>query len=150
MAWVPKWPVAGPVKTSDTFENGTWAPPVMQTCSVEGPLASKGAGFPLPVMLTGPVSTKPALVVAGLLAGQTVKSYVTSASVMVIWCVWGLRETGLSMFGLVGVPGFAAIHESGCSMVITAEKSALPESEFRSSDQAPCISQGPLTPVAGV
>ena len=85
MAWVPKCPVAGPVNTRLTFENGTSAPPVMQTCRVDGPLASKGAGFPLPVMLTWPVTTKPALVVAGLLAGQTLVSKLTAASVIVMW-----------------------------------------------------------------
>ena len=49
-------------------------PPVMQTCSVDSPLAtSKGAGLPLPVMLAWPVTTK-RTVVGGLSAGQTLAS----------------------------------------------------------------------------
>ena len=75
MGWPPKCEVAaGPVKTKVTFENWTSVPPLMQTCSVDGPLVSKGAELPLPVMLTGPVTTKPGTVVAGLLAGQTLVS----------------------------------------------------------------------------
>ena len=70
---------------------------------------------------------------------------------MVMWWVCGLREVGLSMLrGFGGAPGFSAIQESGCSMVITAEKSALPDSLFSFTDQVQCISQGPDTPVAAV
>jgi len=53
MAWVPKCTVAGLVLVNIkvTFEYSTSVPPVMQTFSVDGPFASKGAALPLPVML---------------------------------------------------------------------------------------------------
>src|ERR1700688_442362 len=75
IGWPPKCPVAaGHINSKVTFENWISVPPLMQTCSVDGPLASKGAGLPLPVMLTGPVTTKPGTVVGGLLVGQTLVS----------------------------------------------------------------------------
>lgn len=67
-----------------TFEYSTSVPPVMQTCSVEGPFTSNGAGVPLAVMLGWPVTTKRA-VEAGLSAGQTLVSLLTRASVIVMW-----------------------------------------------------------------
>ena len=56
-----------------TFENSTSVPPVMQTCSMDGPLASNGAAVPLPVILGWPMTTK-RTVVEGLSAGQTLVS----------------------------------------------------------------------------
>ncbi len=45
-----------------------------QICTVDEPLDSKGAGAPFPEMVTEPVTTTPAPVVTGLLAGQTLVS----------------------------------------------------------------------------
>jgi hypothetical protein len=75
MGWLPKWPVAGlvVVKVRVTFENSTSVPPVTQTWSVEGPLDSKGAGLPLPVILASLVITKRP-VVAGVSTGQALVS----------------------------------------------------------------------------
>ena len=58
------------------LERGTWEPPVMQICRVEGPVASKGAGDPLPVTLTFPVIMMfgpDAAGVPGGLAGQVLE-----------------------------------------------------------------------------
>src|ERR1039457_754274 len=46
IACVPKCPVAGPVYTSVTFEYGIIDPPMIQTCRVDDPILSKGAGLP--------------------------------------------------------------------------------------------------------
>ena len=75
MGWLPKCPVAGLVLVNVrvTFENSTSVPPVMQTWSVDGPFASKGAGLPLPVILASPVTTKRPVVV-GLSVGQALVS----------------------------------------------------------------------------
>jgi hypothetical protein len=72
--WGPKCEVAGPVYTRVTFENATSVPPVMQTCSVDGPFASKVAGPPFPVVVAVPVTTIAAPVVGGLKTGQTLGS----------------------------------------------------------------------------
>lgn len=78
---MPKCPVAGPVNTKVMLENSTSDPPVIQTCSVVGPLASKGAGFPLPVMNVAVPFTLKRVVVAGLSAGQPLAPWVIVASV---------------------------------------------------------------------
>ena len=70
MGCVPKCPVAGPEYTRVTFENETPEPPMMQTCSVEVPFGSKGAGPPFAVVGAVPVTIRPETVVGGLLAGQ--------------------------------------------------------------------------------
>jgi len=74
MACGPKCPVAGPVYTSVMFENATSVPPVIQICSVDAPLDSKGAGLPFPEVVAVAVTTTPEPVVGGLLAGHTLVS----------------------------------------------------------------------------
>ena len=70
----PKCPVAGPVYTRVIFEKLTCDPPVRQTWSVDAPLDSKGAEFPLAEVVAVLVTTTPEPVVGGLLAGQTLVS----------------------------------------------------------------------------
>ena len=82
IACVPKCPVAGPVYTIVKFENSTSVPPVIQICSVDGPLDSKDAGPPFPEVVAGVLLiTIPEPVVAGLKAGQTLVSKLTVAFV---------------------------------------------------------------------
>ena len=70
----PKCPVAGPVYTRVMFEKETCDPPVRQIWIVDAPLDSNGAGLPFPVVVAVLVTTTPAPVVGGLLAGQTLVS----------------------------------------------------------------------------
>jgi hypothetical protein len=59
IACVPKWPVAGPVYTSVTFDHSISDPPMIQTCRVDGPILSKGAGLPFAEVVAVPVSIMP-------------------------------------------------------------------------------------------
>jgi len=70
----PKCPVAGPVYTNVTFDHSTLDPPMMQTCRVDGPILSKGAGLPFAEVVAGPVIIRPYPVDAGLLAGHVLVS----------------------------------------------------------------------------
>jgi hypothetical protein len=112
------------------------------------PKLLKGRGVPLPEMkLAEPLTTSLGVFV-GQKVGQLARSagsVETVASVMRMWWVWALRLAGSVKF----LPA-AATPESDSSMVMNAEKSALPESLFTCKDQWPRISHGPVGLKVGI